>query len=264
MGSYHILDGHRIRVNYKGNVATCGRCHSDKKSCKGEGLAKLCQENGGRHVPLIEHMRSLWAHIGFTPSNFELDSDFEEIDNENVVFHHGDRPISKEQETTRVKPKLSNESKQKLSGLKINNFPKEMTDKEVLEFIQEHVKPDMDTVNFEIDKSGPNATVRIFSGIDPDGIIAATDRIDFKVTRRKILERPLYCTPVRNITPTKPELSPNSTSGKLRKNTQEIQDAGNLHLYTPNSKIKGVVDKSDRKREANSPISDQPSLQKVK
>ena len=34
MGSYHILDGHRIRVNFKGNIATCGRCHAIKNHVK--------------------------------------------------------------------------------------------------------------------------------------------------------------------------------------------------------------------------------------
>ena len=239
----------------------------DKKSCKGEGLAKLCQENGGQRVPLIEHMRSLWTHIGFTPTSFELNSDFEEMDVEEVVFHQGDKPISKTQESTRVKPHFSNESKQKLSGLKINNFPKDITEKEVLEFIREHVKPDMDSVNFEIDNSGPNTTVRIFSGMDPDSIIAATDRIDFKVTRRKLLERPLYCTPMRNITPTKSEPIPENAMNnglKLKQNNQEIRDAGKLHLSTPNSKTNAVIEKSDRKREANSPISDQPNIQKAR
>ena len=52
--------------------------------------------------------------------------------------------------------------------------------------------------------------------------------------------------------------------GKLGKDNQEIQDAGKFHLSTPNSKPAGSVEKYDRKREANSPICDQPNLQKAR
>ena len=72
---------------------------------------------------------------------------------------------------------------------------------------------------------------------------------------------------MRNITPTKSEPIPENAmnnGSKLKQNNQEIKDAGKLHLSTPNSKTNVVIEKSDRKREANSPISDQPNIQKAR
>ena len=43
MGTYHLIDGCRTRVFYRGNHKTCGRCHKTAKDCPGEGLAKDCE-----------------------------------------------------------------------------------------------------------------------------------------------------------------------------------------------------------------------------
>ena len=53
MGTYHYLDGERIRVFYRGNYKTCGRCHKCSTVCPGVGIAKVCQEFGG-HLPEIK------------------------------------------------------------------------------------------------------------------------------------------------------------------------------------------------------------------
>ena len=48
MGTYHFLDGARIRVSYRGNVQTCGRCHQGQSSCPGGGISKECDIAGGK------------------------------------------------------------------------------------------------------------------------------------------------------------------------------------------------------------------------
>ena len=34
MGTYHFLDGARVRIFYRGNQKTCGRCHQHARGCK--------------------------------------------------------------------------------------------------------------------------------------------------------------------------------------------------------------------------------------
>ena len=65
MGTYHYLDGERIRVYYRGNTKTCGRCHRSGQQCRGGGIARECQAEGGARKDLLEHMREIWQQIGF-------------------------------------------------------------------------------------------------------------------------------------------------------------------------------------------------------
>ena len=67
MGTYHYLDGAKVRIFYRGNDKTCGRCHGNKRTCEGKGIARDCEAAGGRRIPLHEHMRQLWDKIDFTP-----------------------------------------------------------------------------------------------------------------------------------------------------------------------------------------------------
>ena len=40
MGTYHLMDGEAVTVNYSGQRRTCGRCHKDSRSCPGGGWAR--------------------------------------------------------------------------------------------------------------------------------------------------------------------------------------------------------------------------------
>ena len=79
-----------------------------------------------------------------------------------------------------------------------------MTEEEIVEFIREHVKPDKDTVNFDMTKSERNISLTISSGIDSECILAVIAKLDFKESKKFLLDKPLYCRPLRNLTPTKP------------------------------------------------------------
>ena len=70
MGTYHFLDGARVRIFYRGNDKTCGRCHQHARTCLGGGIARQCEVEGGIRVNLTDHMRRVWAETGFCPTNF--------------------------------------------------------------------------------------------------------------------------------------------------------------------------------------------------
>ena len=75
MGNYHIVDGNKVRIFYRGNGKTCARCHKSARDCPGEALAKNCSAAGGERVLLSDHMKKLWSQVGFTPVSFELDEE---------------------------------------------------------------------------------------------------------------------------------------------------------------------------------------------
>jgi hypothetical protein len=157
--TYHFLDGSRIRVFYRGNDKTCGSCHQGQSGCPGGGVAKECEKKGGARLLLTDHMKKLWTEINFAPTSFELP---EETEAERVgedATKSGDRPISDTRVPAVKKTDITAEAKQKLTGLKINNLPLDMTEEEVVKFLKEHIKPDIESVNFEMNKNDRNTQI---------------------------------------------------------------------------------------------------------
>ena len=128
MGTYHIIDGAKTRVFYRGNIKTCGRCHRFSYNCPGEGVAKVCEENGGDRTKLSDWMGNLWEKVGFKPENFEL------VDEEDK---NGTLIIDKEK-FPRPEPKTTKSSeKNRYCGLAVKNLPSTLSDEEILEFLKE-------------------------------------------------------------------------------------------------------------------------------
>ena len=59
MGTYHFLDVARVRIFYRGNDKTCGRCHQTARGCLGSGITRDCEEQVGVRIHLSDHMRKL-------------------------------------------------------------------------------------------------------------------------------------------------------------------------------------------------------------
>jgi hypothetical protein len=57
-GSYHILDGANIQIMYPGQLKTCARCHQTSRLCPVGGIARECDNQNGKKVKLIDHMRA--------------------------------------------------------------------------------------------------------------------------------------------------------------------------------------------------------------
>ena len=123
-------------------------------------------------------MRKLWAEIDFTPTSFELPDEVEGTGDEDTK--DGDRPVTDTRAPAVNRPAISDEAKEKLVGLKINNLPLEITEEEVVKLLKDRVKPDIESVNFEMTRTERNTQVVIFSGLGPDDIMAAVAKIDFK------------------------------------------------------------------------------------
>jgi RNA recognition motif-containing protein len=98
------------------------------------------------------------------PTSFQLPDEVESTGDEETK--DGDRPITeiKVPVVNRVRPEISEEAMKKLTSLKLNNLPQEITEEEVVKLLKECVKPDIESVNFEITRTPQrNTMVVVFS-----------------------------------------------------------------------------------------------------
>ena len=237
MGTFHYLDGARIKIFYKGNLFTCGRCHRGSNSCKGEAIAKTCMEKGGQRVSLFDHMRTLWDQIDFHPTSFKLPEEEEESGNtDSNGKREGDKEIVELPTVPAVvNPNVIEEDPEKYVGLGINNLPPDITESEILKFLKDEVHEDLEMVNFNVlrpDGTRNGTKVEIFSGLSGPTICAAHRKLDSKVNPQKktkiywpqYKQLPVYLTKRKNLTP--PPKQPERKIHDDKKELPEEQDKG--------------------------------------
>ena len=76
MGSYHIVDGEKVSVRYRGQAKTCAKCHKTESFCPGKAMAKDCTLD---RVLLSTHMEEHWAKVDYKPDTQEL-NEVDELD----------------------------------------------------------------------------------------------------------------------------------------------------------------------------------------
>ena len=208
MGSYHFLDGEIVRISYRGNTETCGRCHQVAKNCPGGGKKKECRERGGQYMHISEHMKELWGAIDFVPAGFELPA-MEVEDQEKA--HGGDVDIL---ETEIFEKKVERQTPQdkdieKYEGVTISNFPTYLSEAEVLTFLLEKGLPkDIDNRIVQLTRTERNMKVIINEALKPETVQTLLKNIHFHETSEKFWNVPLYCKAIRTLTPVKPVAAP--------------------------------------------------------
>ena len=158
MGIYHYLDGARVRIFYRGNEKTCGRCHEPARSCLGGGMAKDCDEAGGARVTLSEHMKKTWGEIGFQPASFTLPTG-DDCSDEN------DRPIADNSRFQRIdKPAaLTEDLEERFVGMTIANINLDISDEDIMQFVRDYVSDEIDEEQVDIVRDKKKGTVTINS-----------------------------------------------------------------------------------------------------
>ena len=199
MGTYHFLDGEKVRIFYRGNMRTCGFCQKTAVSCPGGGIAKECKENGGVRLDLAKHMKSLWDQIGFVPTQFELPEymEEEEIENDKVIkqSENFNPPVKR--------PELNKEDVDKISGFEIRNLPAAKTNDEVKIFIQHKLGYKIENVTFSRKKEKMTATIFTEEKVHGTKILEAIEKIQFISSKEKFFGNSLYCRVLKDLTPSK-------------------------------------------------------------
>ena len=185
VGSYHIIDGHKVSLRYAGQQQTCGRCHDTPQNCKGRGIARRCEAEGGMRIEFTDYIVGLWKKIGYTPSNDDLDGIGKEVDEkvEEVVQF--------------TPPKIPVGDKEKYAGVSIRYFPKEADHGDVVEFLCSQGVPEEMKEDIKI-KSNGSVTI---DNLDNATSVAIIDAIHGKVN----FGRKLFCNGFIPLTPDKPK-----------------------------------------------------------
>ena len=229
MGTYHFLDGAKVRIFYHGNVKTCGRCHGTPEACPGRGIARDCQEAAGPRTHLNDHMRKIWSEIGFNPTSFELPNG-KEID------ETYDNPIAESDHFRKMEQAaaVTEEDTQRYVGMSIANFSLEVSDNDIKQFVQEFVSKDIEEETISIVREKKKAVVTINYSLTSEIIKDAMTKINFSDCKEKFFGKPLYCRPLRDITPEK-----TSTTGTPQPANSERTEMG-ARTREPVKKIPGL------------------------
>ena len=192
LGSYHVIDGQKVTIRYPGQQQTCGRCHRTSQYCKGKGLARRCEAEGGLKVEFTTYILDLWEKIGYSPDNLQLcEDDSLDIDVDQPVQPglHGE---------TFTPPKVSLNTA-KFTGVSVKQFPKDIDSGEIIEFLIECGLPESKTEDITINSRG-TAVVRNLENSECLELIAA-------IHGKTKFDRKLFCNGIVPLTPKKAENS---------------------------------------------------------
>ena len=130
LGSYHVLDGHKITMKYSGQLQTCARCLKTSRECKGKGVARKCEAEGGLKRNFSDYISSLWNEIGYSPhseASILEETDGEYVDKQIGGFFTPQKVVS---------------SPEKYVGVCIKNLPKDLDHGELVELLIETGLPE--------------------------------------------------------------------------------------------------------------------------
>ena len=195
MGTYHLIDGESVTVSYSGQRRTCGRCHEDARTCPGGGWARACEERGTPRLETRDHMRKLWAEIGFRPDNFELAVGSGEVMEEEVE-------VEARSFTPRAKAPVSLAAKERFAGVHVGNLPKEVDKADLMQVLEAHGLPEGMEENVKIYKHGKRSMAADIEPLTADICNLMIEKMNKKVI--EIWDKLLHCSGISVISPRKP------------------------------------------------------------
>ena len=134
IGSYHLIDGHRVQLRYPGQQQTCGRCFQVSSGCIGKGVARRCEAAGGAKKDFKVYIAELWSKIGYNP-NIEVNGSDSEDDL--------DSEVNKQIGGTFTPIKSAESLPYAFAGVTIRQIPSDIDHGEVMEFLFEAGLPEI-------------------------------------------------------------------------------------------------------------------------
>ena len=184
MGSYHIIDGEKVSVKYRGQGKTCARCHKTESVCPGRAMARDCTSE---RVLLSTHMEEHWEKVGYKPDTLELN----EVDELDVQIGR------KEPEPLPSADSLRPDHTSKYTSVMINGFSKTVKEQDIYDILLEGGLP-ADYKIEDIRKNDKNGQL-IIDTLDSEVCIKLTKHIH----GNKFFSRKVYVTSVVQKTPSK-------------------------------------------------------------
>ena len=207
LGSYHAIDGQKVTLRYPGQYQTCGRCHQTAKDCKGKGIARKSEAEGGQKREFYSYILDLWKKIGYFPENLQLGEEDSNPDLE-------EDPTVQQQTGGAFTPVKDFTYTDKFSGVSIKQFPKEVDKGEIIEFIIKAGLPESKADNITVNDRG-TAVVRGLDNSECLDLIAA-------IHRNRHFERKLFCNGVVALTQEKVDNVDHSKTTSSVSATEEV------------------------------------------
>ena len=146
LGSYHYIDSQKVTFKYPGQQQTCARCFKTSQSCRGKGVARRCEVEGGEKVEFPDYILDLWSRIGYSPGSLEIEciQGLEESD-----------PYLAQQSVEGFTPmKIPTQDTDKFTGVSLKQFPPQMDHGEIVEFLVKCGVPESKKENININSNG--------------------------------------------------------------------------------------------------------------
>ena len=185
IGSYHTIDCQKVSLRYAGQQQTCGRCHETPQKCRGRGLAKKCEAEGGTRIEFTDYILGLWKRIGYTPAGGDSARD--------ISAEYAPESEQLGGHLTRVKVPTGDQ--EKYAGVCIKQFQKDTDHGEIVEFLCKNGLP-AEKKDGIIIKANGIVNIR---NLDNDTCKAIIEAIHGKVN----LGRKLFCNGIIPLTPEK-------------------------------------------------------------
>ena len=116
-------------MRYSGQQQTCGRCHEVPHKCKGKGVARRCEAEGGKKVEFSDYILALWQRIGYAPTRSDSETVVETEESEETVASF-------------TPEKIPTPDVDKYAGVSIRQLPHDVDQGEVVEFLCKKGLPD--------------------------------------------------------------------------------------------------------------------------
>lgn len=189
IGSYHFIDGQKVTLRYPGQQQTCARCHQTPQCCKGKGLARRCDAEGGVKIEFTDYILDLWKKIGYSPQNLEV-SDL-------LGEHETDDGPVLQQDGGNFTPSKAPSDAEKFTGVSLKQFPRDTDHGEIIELLVNSGLPESKKNNVNIKTNG-TVIIKNLENSECLDLIKAFHG-------KKHFEKKLFCNGVIPLTPEKTE-----------------------------------------------------------
>ena len=189
LGSYHVIDGQKVTIRFPGQQQTCARCHKTPAHCRGRGVARQCEAEGGVKVEFVDYILDLWKEIGYSPEN----TDFEDIHDDTET----DLAANQQEGGVFTPVKTASPNTGKITGISVKQFPKETDHGEILEFLVKCGLPEGKRDCVTINSRG-TASIR---NLDNSECLVLIEAIHGK----RNFDKKLFCNGIVPLTPEKVE-----------------------------------------------------------
>ena len=184
-------------------------------------------------------MNRLWSEIGFSQEEFESpELEYDDLDNGDNLG--GDRNILQTSYFPRkvAHPKPDKEDQEKFSMARIKNFPLNVTEDQIVTFLQTEVDKDITAKDIKTELTDHSINIILGPAPSLNTVAKAIEVLDYNSTKKQFFEnRKLYAQLYRPLTPEKPKPVEAQPADKVNTpNPHKVKSAvSNLNQSASNS-----------------------------